>query len=302
MTESAREDRPALADPFVRWSWRHFRRPAGPRTAERIRPLEAADLPFAPDEFEAFRRGVVAVVSVAASAIAVALLAVTGRLDSPLAWAVAALVAIAGPIAASLALDLWPIVRARSRARAIDQELRSVFAFLSAMASADVPVDGIVRALAQESAAYGTVAREAGKIVRDIDLLGADILSALSAAARRSPSRRLEALWDGIVTTARGGGELKHYFLETARSYEREAPIREAKATESLAFAAEAYVILVVAFPLFLLLLFAVFATLGGAGGAYVGLVVGIGVGAVPIAQLAFVLGLSHVGRPEGAW
>jgi len=105
-----------------------------------------------------------------------------------------------------------PASMAKKRGKKIDKRISGSMSFISAMASADVPVDVIFKELSKQTI-YGEVAKEAEWITRDTELLGLDILTAIRKAAQRSPSNKFQDFLQGVVTTSTSGGQLKPYFL-----------------------------------------------------------------------------------------
>src|SRR3989449_249193 len=114
-----------------------------------------------------------------------------------------------------------PAGHAKKRGHKIDKKISGAMSFISAMSSANVPVDVIFKELSKQTV-YGEVAREAEWITRDTELLGLDILSALRKGAQRSPSSKFQDFLQGVVTTSTSGGQLKPYFLVKAEQFEKE--------------------------------------------------------------------------------
>src|SRR5436853_2130926 len=140
-----------------------------------------------------------------------------------------------------------------------DKRTSGAMSFISAMASADVPVDVIFKELSKQPV-YGEVAKEAEWITRDTELLGVDILTAIRNAAGRSPSNKFQDFLQGVVTTSTSGGQLKPYFLMKAEQFEKEDRLEMRKRMETLGMLAESFVTVVVAFPLFLVVIMAIMA------------------------------------------
>src|SRR5207249_81443 len=152
-----------------------------------------------------------------------------------------------------------PAGMAKKRGRKIDKKISGAMSFVSAMASADVPVDVIFKELSKQTI-YGEVAREAEWITRDTELLGLDILTAIRKASQRSPSAKFQDFLQGVVTTSTSGGQLKPYFLVKAEQFEKEDRLEMRKKMETLGMLAESFVTVVVAFPLFLVVIMAIMA------------------------------------------
>ena len=182
-----------------------------------------------------------------------------------------------------------PASLAKKRGRKIDKKISGAMSFISAMASADVPVDVIFKELSKQTV-YGEVAREAEWITRDTELLGVDILTAIRRAAQRSPSNKFQDFLQGVVTTSTSGGQLKPYFLVKAEQFEKEDRLEMRKRMETLGMLAESFVTVVVAFPLFLVVIMAIMAliTKGGSGFVITLLYVVVGL-MIPLSQFGFI-------------
>ena len=182
-----------------------------------------------------------------------------------------------------------PAGRAKKRAHKIDRQLTGVMSFISAMASANVPVDVIFRELARERI-YGEIREEAEWITRDTELLGTDILTALRRGARRTPSTKFQEFLQGVVTTATSGGQMKPYFLMKAQQFEKEDKLEVKKRMESLGLLAESFVTVVVAFPLFLVVIMAIMALISKGSSGFVVTLLYVIVGLmIPISQFGFI-------------
>lgn len=182
-----------------------------------------------------------------------------------------------------------PASLAKKRGRAIDRRISGAMSFISAMASADVPVDVIFKELSKQSI-YGEIAHEAEWITRDTELLGQDILTAIRQAAQRSPSAKFQDFLQGVVTTSRSGGQLKPYFLMKAEQFEKEDRLEMRKKMETLGMLAESFVTVVVAFPLFLVVIMAIMALISkNASGFVITLLYVVVALMIPLSQFGFI-------------
>lgn len=182
-----------------------------------------------------------------------------------------------------------PASRAKKRARKIDKRLASSMSFISAMSSADVPVNVIFKELSKEKI-YGEIKEEAEWITRDTELLGVDILTAIKKAAQRTPSVKFQEFLQGVITTATSGGQLKPYFLSKAEQYQKEDKLDLKKRMESLGLLAESFVTVVVAFPLFLVVIMAIMALISKQGSGSVVTLLFVVVGLmIPLSQFGFI-------------
>ncbi len=182
-----------------------------------------------------------------------------------------------------------PAARAKRRARRIDRKLTGAMSFISAMASAEVPVDIIFRELSKQQI-YGEIREEAEWITRDTELLGIDILTAIKRGASRTPSVKFQEFLQGVVTTTTSGGQLKPYFLMKAEQFEKEDKLEMKKRMETLGLLAESFVTVVVAFPLFLVVIMAIMALISkGSSGFVVSLLYVIVAVMIPLSQFGFI-------------
>lgn len=161
-----------------------------------------------------------------------------------------------------VARAVYPDYRAGERRRAIDRDLPYAVNFIAAMSSAGVVPTVLLRDLARERT-YGEVAREVAWLVRDIDLLGIDLLTAIQRATGRTPSRKFQEFLQGAKTTILSGGELKTYFLSKADQYMDDNRRTQKEFIESLGLMAESYVTVVIAGPLFMLVMLSIMLLIG---------------------------------------
>ena len=163
---------------------------------------------------------------------------------------------------------VYPIYRADSLKRELEDGLLFTTAYMSILAGAGVPLEYIFRSLTQADPSLA-ISQEARTIVRDVGLFGSDILSALESASNRSPSERFKQLLQGFIATVHSGGGLEKYLASRSRRYMRLKRIALRRFSDILAVLAEFYVSLLVAGPLILVVMLAVMAMLGGGGSGF---------------------------------
>lgn len=160
---------------------------------------------------------------------------------------------------------IYPIYRADSLRRELEDGLSFTAGYMSILAGAGVTPECIFRSLAQAKPSVA-VSKESRIIMRDVGLFGSDILSALDSASIRSPSERFKQLLQGFIATVHSGGSLEKYLADRSRQYMRLKRIGLSKFSDALAVLAEFYVSLLVAGPLILVVMLSVMAMLGGGG------------------------------------
>jgi flagellar protein FlaJ len=204
-------------------------------------------------------------------------------------WVILTMLLVFLPVGVFAYTYMAPGIRANARKYNIDKRISFAMSFIAAMASADVNVDIIFKEMSRQPI-YGEIQKEAQWITRDIDLMGVDVLTALSDAAARTPSEKFQDFLQGVVTTSRSGGKLKPFFVMKADQYMKERRIEEKKLIETLGVLAESFVTVVVAAPLFLIVMISLMATVGSGGDNYVTFLYAIVFGMIPGSQIAFII------------
>jgi len=158
---------------------------------------------------------------------------------------------------------LFPILRADSRKRDLEDGLPFTSGYLSILAGANVPPAQMFRSLAKIDSSLA-ICQEAKNVVRDIELFGVDVISAMESASKRTPSEKFKELLEGFIATIHSGGDLAKYLSERSRRYMQLKRIALRRLGDTLGVLAEFYVVLLVAGPLILVVMLAVMAMLGG--------------------------------------
>jgi len=156
-----------------------------------------------------------------------------------------------------------PGVEAGSRGGRIDKLLPYAIEYVFAMASVGVIPYEIFKKLSNAEENYGEVSIEARHIVRDVELLGFDFISALRNLAAVTPSQKMKIFLRGAITTTLSGGELDTYFISAAEEYLEERRRNYADIISMLGILAEFYVTGLVAAPILMLVMLSVMFFLG---------------------------------------
>lgn len=162
----------------------------------------------------------------------------------------------------------FPWLLATSRRRRMELELPYVSSHMTILAAAGIPPTRMFKLL-EDSRTTPQVASEANEIIRDVEVLGDDIMTALEKERERSPSVIFAEVLEGLVATIRSGGNIKSYLMDTTRLMMDLKRLAAKQLIESLATFAEIYVTLMVVFPLLVIVMFSVMALLGGVLGGF---------------------------------
>jgi len=158
-----------------------------------------------------------------------------------------------------IVLYTYPSIKADSRSRQIEEELPYVISHMAVLATAGVPPERIFRSVA---VADGALLPDMTDVVRDVDLLGKDIISALRAAGDRSSSKEFSEVSEGLIATVASGGDIRRYLYDKAKSLMELKKIRAKELSDTLSIVGESYVTLLIVFPLVVMIMFTVMASI----------------------------------------
>ncbi len=206
------------------------------------------------------------------------------------------LVSLACFLTMFLLLMLYPRVKGWERKKGIDGYLPYAIGWMSFMATTGVIPYLIFRKLAETEEFFGEVSQEAKLVVKDVELLGFDFMSALRNLASVTPSAHLRTFIQGAVTNALSGSEMGTYFVSKGREAMAENRRKFAEFIEALGLISEVYIIGLVAAPLLVIVMFAAMMMLGGVSPM---ILMGIIYGFIPIGSMLFIL-LTDIMTPEG--
>ncbi len=146
-------------------------------------------------------------------------------------------------------LQIIPAFRVKNRAAKLSEEIPHFIGYMSTLATSGLTLEGIFKAIAKEETDEDIV-KDARFIVRNLEILGMDLISAIKDLIHRTPVGPYSELLDGAIITVLTGGDLKEYFNATAKVQLEEKKMLLQKTTESLGSVAEIYTILLIVFPL----------------------------------------------------
>ncbi|KPV62982.1 MAG: flagellar assembly protein J [Candidatus Bathyarchaeota archaeon BA2] len=162
----------------------------------------------------------------------------------------------------------YPVYRADSLKRTLEDGLPFTAGYMAILAGAGVPPDYIFRSLAQVDASLA-VSNEARNVVRDVELFGFDIISALEAASDRTPSERFKEFLEGFIATVHSGGSLGRYLRDRSSQFMKLKRIALRRFSDVLGVLSEFYVTIMVAGSLIFVVMLSVMAMLGGGGSGF---------------------------------
>jgi flagellar protein FlaJ len=167
------------------------------------------------------------------------------------------------PISIGLYYLVLPTSKAKMRGKEIDRYLPYATNFINTMSVAGISPAEIFEALSTISL-YGEVQKEAKKINMEISMMGVDTITALQHAIHISPSDKFKEFLQGILGVIQSGSELGPYFDRCVEKYMEADLVERKRNLESLAVMAEAFVVTVIAFPLFLVIIISIMGMTSG--------------------------------------
>ena len=146
-------------------------------------------------------------------------------------------------------LQTIPAFRVKTRSSKLIEEIPHFIGYMSTLATSGLSLEGIFKAIAREDSDEEMV-KDSQLIVRNLDIMGMDLITAVTDLIHRTPTGPYSELLEGAIITAQSGGDLKEYFNATAKVQLEEKKMLMARTTESLGAVAEIYTILLIVFPL----------------------------------------------------
>lgn len=143
----------------------------------------------------------------------------------------------------------YPTFNIKSRNAKISMELPYYVGYMATLSASGLPLEGVFKAIAKDDSKEEIV-KDAKTIVRNLEILGMDIITALKDLISRTSIGPYSELMEGLVSTVESGGNLKEYCISTAKVQMEEKKLLLKKMTASLGIVAEMYTILLIVFPL----------------------------------------------------
>jgi flagellar protein FlaJ len=156
-----------------------------------------------------------------------------------------------------------PLSRTRIRGRTIDVVLPHAIIYMYALSYGGMNFLEVLRSIAATDD-YSEVSMEFDMVVRDMDLFGNDLYTALRNARNLTPSTNLEQFLDDLLTVLDSGGDVTRFLDEESETYVEEAMEEQEDFIETLSMFSEIFIAAFVAAPLLLIVTLIVISFLGG--------------------------------------
>lgn len=147
---------------------------------------------------------------------------------------------------------IFPYFQADIRHACIDKSMLSSVTYMYALTKGGLSIYDVLRSLSRYTHIFGTCAEEVSFIVRDMDYLGKDFISALNSAKERTPSELFKDFIDGLVLVSSSTAIIE-YIKNKSDQYQDMVEMANRNFLKRLDVLAEIYVTVLVAGPLFIM-------------------------------------------------
>lgn len=158
------------------------------------------------------------------------------------------------PLTTFFFMIFYPKLESKSRASLIDQEIPFVTINLAAISGSLLEPTKIFEILILNKE-YPNVEKEFVKLINEVNIFGHDLVTSLYNASRRSPSKKLSDLFNGIAVTLTSGGDLSTFFSKRAETLLFDYRLEREKNTKLSETFMDIYISVVIAAPLIFMLL-----------------------------------------------
>jgi len=202
-------------------------------------------------------------------------------------------------IGLGVAFFIYPSYKVDNIKRDIELNIPYATTHMATIAGTGVPIYTVFK-LVSEFKEYGELAKEYGKISRDIEVFGSDVVTAISQSAADTPSAHMKELLWGIVSVIRSGGDLRRFLVEKAAGFMDSQKNLEKQYLDSLSLLAEMYTTIFVAGPILFVVMITVMGSMGNLG-LPTDLIMSIVIYVLmPIASIGFII-LVEGSKPTGS-
>lgn len=193
------------------------------------------------------------------------------------------------------AMYYYPRTVVNNRRRNINFMLPHAIVFMYALSYGGMNLLEVFKKLADSEDAYGEVAREFEMIVRDIELFGNDLYTALRNARNLTASENMEQFLDDMVSVLDSGGDVTSFLEDQSETYLDEAVDQQEDFLETLSLMSEVFIVGFVAAPLFLIVILMIISFLGGSSLTILQTLIYFG---LPVGMIGFVILISVLSAP----
>lgn len=158
---------------------------------------------------------------------------------------------------------IYPSYKLDRLRESIENHLPYATAHMATIAGTGVPIFQVFKIIGNFEE-YGQVAEECKRLGRNIDVFGYDTLTAISEAAKTTPSSSFKDLLWGMISISRTGGDIRRFLMEKSDEFMERQQTKQEEFIDSLEVLAEVYTTVFVAGPVLVIIMLTVMGTMGG--------------------------------------
>lgn len=148
----------------------------------------------------------------------------------------------------------YPSTVATGRKSSIELDLPYAITYMQAL-SMTMTLYNVIRKIYEADDLFGEVGKEFGLIVRDVEVFGDDLYTAIRNLQKVTPSKNLEEFLNDLLLLSNSGGDITN-FLSSRSAYFRESAARELdNVLKTIEVMAEVYVTAFVAGPITMIII-----------------------------------------------
>lgn len=166
-----------------------------------------------------------------------------------------------GAVSGFASMMVYPRARAFERRLKLADEMPYAVSQMAALAAAGMTPERIFRELANGDPKE-VVTEQMMMIVRDIDIFGKDVISAIDRAIARSPNPVFSGFLQGFKAAIVAGTDIATYLTDFASDLMTEKRIAAKMLSETLGMFSEMYTVLLIVFPIVLVKMLSLMAVL----------------------------------------
>ena len=189
----------------------------------------------------------------------------------------------------------YPMMRSSTRERELDILLPHAIVYMYALSHGGMNSFEVIKELAAAEDVYGEVAKEFDMVVRDVELFGSDLFTALRDARAVTPSGNFEQFVDDMISVLDSGSDFSTFLEDEASNYMDQARDEQESFLGTLSILAEIFIVAFVAAPLFLIVTLLVISLLGGEALLQTFFLVYVG---LPLGMLGFLAAVDILAKP----
>jgi len=159
----------------------------------------------------------------------------------------------------------YPFFIANRRKSEIELYLPHAISMMYSMATGGIPIQNMIRTIAESKHIFGELSREFMIILEMVDVFKKNVYDGMRFVRDTTPSPQLSSFLDNLIFILEGGGKLSEFLKRKSEELSEERERTFESFIDFLGMMAEVYISVFIVFPLFLLIVLTVMKLMGTA-------------------------------------